>query len=126
MQELRPATTYADFDPATLAHNIVEIASDKKASDVLLLDLRPLTTFTDYFVIMNGTSSVQLRALSENVQERLEDEGIRSLHAEGSPEDGWILIDYGPVVVHIFRPEQRAYYGLEQLWSGATTVVRIQ
>lgn len=126
MQERQAIAPTEDFDPAALAHQIVKIASDRKATDVLMMDIRPLTTFADYFVIMTGTSTVQVRALAEKIRERVQADGIRAFHSEGTADDGWLLIDYGSVVVHIFRPEQRAYYGLEQLWSGATTVVRIQ
>lgn len=126
MQERQAVPQVVEYDAAAVAHRIVEIASDRKATDVLLLDIRRLTTFADYFVIMSGTSTVQIRALSENIRERLEEEGVNALHTEGSADDGWVLIDYGAIVVHIFRPEQRSYYGLEQLWSAATTVVRIQ
>lgn len=126
MQEPQQVPSFGEYDPAGLAHQIVDVASDRKATDVVLLDIRALTTFADYFVIMSGTSTVQIRALGENIQEALREDHIRPLHVEGSAEDGWVLVDYGQVVVHIFSPDQRAYYGLEQLWIGATTVVRIQ
>lgn len=105
---------------------MVDVASDKKATDVVMLDIRRLTTFADYFVIMTGTSTVQVRTLAENIEATLKEEGIRALHTEGNADDGWVLIDYGQVVVHIFRPEQRAFYGLEALWNEAITVVRMQ
>ncbi len=126
MQELRASPPYAETDPADLAHQIVDIATDRKAADIVMLDIRKLITFSDYFVIMSASGPLQMRALSENVRERLKERGIRPDHVEGGADDGWILVDYGSVIVHIFRPEQRAYYGLEQLWSDATTVVRIQ
>lgn len=126
MQELKTSEPLEEYDPASLAHEIVEIASDRKASDIVMLDIRKLTTFTDYFVIMSGTSGVQVRALSENIRRRLQERGIRAQQSEGSADDGWVLMDYGGVVVHIFRPEQREFYALEQLWSEATTVVRVQ
>lgn len=126
MQELRARPSPAEPDPADLAHRVVEIATDRKAVDIVMLDIRRVITFADYFVIMSGSGTLQLRALTDHIQERLKEQGIRCDHAEGGPEDGWTLIDYGSVIVHIFRPEQRAYYGLEQLWNEATTVVRIQ
>lgn len=126
MQELQTDESLEEYEPASVAHDIVDIASDRKAADIVMLDIRKLTTFTDYFVIMSGNSSVQVRALSDNIRRRLLEKGIRPLRSEGSAEDGWVLMDYGPVVIHIFRPEQRAYYGLEQLWSDAITVVRVQ
>ena len=126
MQELRAVPPHAEPDPAELAQQIVDIAADRKASDIVLLDIRRLITFTDYFVIMSANGPLQMRALSENIQERLKEDGIRADHVEGTADDGWLLVDYGSVIVHIFRPEQREYYGLEQLWSDATTVIRIQ
>jgi ribosome-associated protein len=126
MQEPQTVDRVEAHEPANLAHEIVDIASDRKASDIVMLDIRRLTTFADYFVIMSGTSTVQIRALSENIRMRLQEAGIRPLNAEGTPDDGWLLLDFGAVVVHIFRPEQRAYYELEQLWRDAVTVVRVQ
>jgi ribosome-associated protein len=126
MQELRVVPTLAEADPAELAHQIVEIAVDKKAVDIVMLDIRRLITFADYFVIMSASGPLQMRALSENIQERMKEDGIRADHVEGGADDGWILLDYSAVIVHVFRPEQRAYYALEELWSDATTVIRIQ
>ena len=125
MQQIQP-TVSGDYDPTVLAHRIADIASDRKATDVHLLDIHQLTTFADYFVIMSGTSTVQIRALVRNIDETLDDEGVHPINIEGSADDGWMLIDYGAIVVHIFSPDQREYYGLERLWNGATTVVRIQ
>ncbi len=115
-----------DLDPSALAHRIAEVASDRKASDVHILDIHNITTFTDYFVIITGTSTVQIRALAGNIEDLLAVEGIQPLHQEGSAEDGWVLLDYAHVVVHIFSPTQREFYGLERLWSEGTTIVRIQ
>ena len=126
MQQLQTTEPVEEYEPASLAHEIVDIASDRKAADIVMLDIRKQTTFADYFVIMSGNSGVQVRALSDNIRRRLLEKGVRPLRSEGSAEDGWVLMDYGSVVVHIFRPEQRAYYGLEQLWADAITVVRVQ
>lgn len=109
-----------------LAHRIVDIASDRKAEDIVLLDIRPVAFFAHYFVIMTGTSDRQIAALTTALSETLEQEGIRALQVEGSPASGWVLMDYGDVVVHIFSPAQRAYYNLEKLWSEAPVVVRMQ
>src|SRR5579872_3850457 len=123
MQELREAPSYTEIDPVDLAHRIVDIATDRKAANIVMLDIRKLITFADYFVIMSGSGPLQLRALTDHIQERLKEAGVRPDHVEGSADDGWVLMDYGAVIVHIFRPEQREFYGLEQLWSDATTVV---
>ncbi len=79
----------------------------------------------DYFVITTGTTERQLNALIDALVEGLHDEGVQPLRIEGSPESGWVLVDYGDVIVHLFAPERRSYYRLEQLWSGARVVVRI-
>jgi ribosome-associated protein len=126
MQEPQTASTLIEYNAATVAHHIVDVATDKKASDILLLDIRRITTLADYFVILTGSAARQIRALANNIEEALDKEGIELLGREGMAEDGWVLLDYGQVVVHIFSPEQRAYYGLEDLWRDAITVVRIQ
>ncbi len=126
MQERQPVVEPAEFDPSAVAHRVVDVATDKKAVDLHLLDIRPLTTLADFFVIMTGTSRVHIRALSENIREALAQDGVRALQIEGSADDGWVLMDLGSVVVHIFSADRRAFYGLEQLWSAGTTVVRIQ
>lgn len=125
MQERQFTPTLTEYAAADVAHRIVDLAVEKKAGDVLLLDIHRLTTFADFFVLMNGTSARQIRALANNIEEALEEDGVQLLHREGDAEDGWVLLDYGQVVVHVFSPEQRAYYGLEELWRGANTVVRI-
>jgi ribosome-associated protein len=115
------------LDPDTLARRIVDIASDKQAADIILLDLRPLTEIADYFVICSGGSERQLQAIQRDITDALRNEDhIRPAHVEGSPDSGWVLMDYSDVVVHIFSPAQRQYYNLEELWSAAHPVVRIQ
>jgi ribosome-associated protein len=115
------------LDPDALARRIVDIASDKQAADIVLLDLRPLTVIADYFVICSGGSERQLQAIQRDIADALRNEDhIRPAHIEGSPDSGWVLMDYSDVVVHIFSPAQRQYYNLEELWSAAHPVVRIQ
>jgi ribosome-associated protein len=114
------------LEATELAKKIVDIAADKKAEDVVLLDIRRLTTIADYFVICSGTSERQIAALTQAVVEELDKEKVALLHSEGISESGWVLLDYGSVIVHIFAPEVRDYYRLERLWSQALTVVRIQ
>ena len=104
----------------------MDIAADKKAEDVVLLDIRRLTTIADYFVICSGTSERQVAAITQAVVEELDKEKVAPLHSEGVGESGWVLLDYGSVIVHIFAPEVLDYYRLERLWSQALTVVRIQ
>jgi ribosome-associated protein len=112
-------------DPGELAHRIVDLASDKKASDIVLLRTAEVTSMADYFVIASGRSDRQVQALSEAIVDELRDEGIKPLGVEGRSSARWVLLDYGSVIVHLFAPEEREYYGLERLWSNATEVVRL-
>ncbi len=102
--------------PKTLAKRIARIAYKKKAEQIVLLDLRKLTSMTDYFLICSAGSEVHAKVIAESIMEGL-DESIREL--EGLEAARWILIDCGMVVVHIFRPEVREYYALERLWGEA-------
>ena len=112
-------------DPGELAHRIVNVASDKKASDIVLLRTAEITTMADYFVIASGRSETQVQALSKAIVDELRDEGIKPIGVEGRSSARWVLLDYGSVIVHLFAPEEREYYGLERLWSEATQVARL-
>ena len=105
---------------------MVEAASDKQASDIVWLDTRKVCTFTDYFVICSGDSDRQIQAIYDEVDHILKKEGVLPRHREGTIGSGWLLLDFGDVVVHIFAPFEREYYQLDTLWSQASTVVRIQ
>ena len=92
-----------------------------------MLDVRGLVSFADFFLLMSGGSTRQLNAIQEEVSGKLKKEDkVTPLRREGSTDSGWLLLDYGDVVVHIFAPEQRQYYQLDELWGGAETVLRIQ
>jgi ribosome-associated protein len=91
-----------------------------------MLDIRAVSLIADYFVICSGTSERQLRAISNDIAEKLSELGHKPLHTEGVPEAGWILLDYGDVVVHIFSPHERDFYRLEEVWSEAQPVLVIQ
>lgn len=112
-------------DSGELAHRIVDVASDKKASDIVLLRTAEITTMADYFIIASGRSDRQVQALSQAIVDELRDEGIKPIGVEGLSSARWVLLDYGSVIVHLFAPEEREYYGLERLWSSATQVVRL-
>jgi ribosome-associated protein len=112
-------------DAAELAHRIVEIASDKKGNDIVLLRTAELTTMADFFVICSGRSDRQVQALAGAIVDELRDDGIRPLGTEGRQTARWVLLDYGSVIVHVFAPEERDFYGLERLWSKAAQVVRV-
>lgn len=109
-----------------LARAIVELTTQVMASDIHLLDISALTVIADHFVIVTGDSERQLQAIADHTVEQLRDEhGIRPLAVEGVPASGWLLVDYGSVILHIFTPQQRAYYRLEELWSSGRTIVRL-
>ena len=122
-----PAPTTTDERAALdLARRIVELAEDKKAADIVLLELAPLTTMADYFVICSGGSERQLDAIADGVITSLRDERVRPIGREGTAASHWVLLDYGSVIVHIFTPPERDYYGLEKHWSQAKTILRVQ
>jgi ribosome-associated protein len=112
--------------PLDLARRIVELAEDKKAADIVLLDLGELTTLADAFVICSGGSERQIAAIADGIAESLRDEGTKPIGREGTPASHWVLLDYGSVIVHVFTPPERDYYQLERHWSGARTVLRVQ
>jgi len=108
-----------------LAHLIAQLSLEKKAEDVLILDLRGITTITDYFVICSGDTDIQVKAISDNIIDRLSEQKIKVWHREGYESLNWVLLDLVDVVVHIFRPETRDYYNLEKLWGDAD-ITRIE
>ena len=91
-----------------------------------MLDMRGLSSFTDYFVICSGESDRQLKAILDTIEETLRKEARLKLRHEGDVGTGWVLLDGGDVIIHVFSPEQRHFYQLEELWSKATPVLRIQ
>lgn len=90
------------------------------------MDISSISLLADYFVICSGDSERQIQAIVDEILERMKEDGLRPLHIEGDTPSGWVLMDYGDVIVHIFAPEVRSYYELEKLWSNATLIVRIQ
>jgi ribosome-associated protein len=97
----------------------IDAAQDRKAIDVVVLDLRPAEGFTDYFVIATGRNTRQLQAIAESVKDALSERGAKPAHIEGGETAGWILLDYFDFIVHIFSPESRSFYALERLWGSA-------
>lgn len=105
------------MDSAELAEIVKKILDEKKGKEIEIIDLQGKTILADCFVIVTGTSTPHVRALSEEVQIKLrEDYGTQPLHVEGQESGKWVLIDYGEIVVHIFRETERKFYSLEKLW----------
>jgi ribosome-associated protein len=100
----------------------VRAAEDKKANDLVVLDLRKAAGFTDYFLICSGTNARQIRAIADAILEGLALEGAKPAHVEGYDRSEWILLDYFDFIVHVFAPETRVFYGLERLWGSAERV----
>lgn len=109
-------------DPADFPEEVrraAELAQERKAHDVLVLDLRGISSATDYFVIAGGTSDVQVKAIAEHVVDELKKDKVRPEHIEGLTGGRWVLLDYVDFVVHVFHPQARSFYQLERLWGDA-------
>jgi ribosome-associated protein len=96
-----------------------EAALDKRAQDLVVLDLQGMSTLADFFLVCTGRSATQIDTIGDAVQAALRAEGIRVRHREGTAESGWLLLDYGDVVVHVFGEDTRQFYSLERLWGDA-------
>ena len=112
--------------PAEYARVAVDVASEGQASDIVLLDLAGFSDFADYFVILTTESARQMRAVADDIESALEQAGAMLHHREGTHQTGWMLLDYVDVIVHLFGPEEREFYRIEDAWSQAAEVVRIQ
>ena len=108
-----------ELEPGELVDRIAAIASDKKAIDIRVLDVHEIVGYTDFFMICSGNTDRQARAIYEGIYEELKREGVMPRRVEGERQGSWILMDYLDCVVHIFTPDARAYYRLEQLWGEA-------
>ena len=113
------------MDSKKLAEIIAQLSLEKKAEDVLILDLTEVTTITDYFIICTGQTDVQVKAISDNIIEKLANQNIKVWHKEGYESLNWVLLDLVDVVVHIFLPDIREFYALEKLWGDAE-ITRIE
>lgn len=96
-----------------------QLALERKAQDVIILDLRGISTATDHFVIASGTSDIQVKAIADHILEDLRKEGVKPAHVEGLETGRWVLLDYIDFVVHVFHPQSRSFYQLEALWGDA-------
>jgi ribosome-associated protein len=100
--------------------------SDRQATDLVILDIRPVSLMTDYFVIGTADSTRQMRAVASAVSDRVREEAeVKRVMADGEPGSGWMLIDFGDVIAHVFDPERREFYKLESLWDEAPLVARM-
>lgn len=109
-----------------MARGLVNALEERKGEDIVLLDIHEIASFTDYFVICSGTSDRMLDSLAEAVLQKAKSEFGISARLEGSPSDGWLVTDFGDVVVHLFSPDQRDYYRLEELWERGKVLLRLQ
>ncbi|HEU5345573.1 MAG TPA: ribosome silencing factor [Ktedonobacterales bacterium] len=114
------------LDSAEVAKIIADVAVDKKAADVVILDIRSQSVIADYFIICTGNNPRQIQAIAGAVEDKLDEIHITAKGFEGAAENGWMLLDCGDVIVHIFGPLERDFYRLERLWSAAPTVVYLQ
>ena len=99
---------------------------DKKGENLLLLDIHEIASFTDYFIIGNGTSDRMLDALADAVRDTAREDFKLHSRSEGRPSDGWLVVDFGDIVVHLFSPDQRDFYQLEKLWEQGKVLVKLQ
>ena len=120
MQGLK--TEYQEKSGLELAKICARVALDAKAEDLVILDVKGISSFTDYFVIMNGRSTRHVQGLAETIEQEMRSKRVNTSHAEGIQEGMWVLLDFGDVVVHIFYHEQRKFYDLEGLWHDAKPV----
>ncbi len=109
-----------------MAREIAEIISDKKGADIIVLDTGKVSTLTDYFVIATVDSERQAQAVVDEIEKKLKTHRKLPLGVDGEINSGWVLLDYGSVIAHIFNPGTRDFYDLEDLWSNAPVVVRMQ
>jgi ribosome-associated protein len=109
-----------------LAHTIVNALEDKKGEDIILLDIKGIVSFTDYFIICTATSNRMLNALADGVIEKIRIEYKKKGRLVGTADSGWMIIDYGDIVVHIFDAVLRRYYKMEELWDEGKVLLRLQ
>lgn len=110
------------MDALELALLAARAAEDRKAGDVMVMDMGDVTVVTDYFVLASGRNPIQVRAIADHIGEQASRRGARLLHREGYERGRWVLLDYGDVVVHVLCEEERKFYALERLWGDAPVV----
>lgn len=114
------------LEPSDLAQRIADLLSDRQAEDIVLMDIGKVSSFTDYFVIATVDNKRQMTSLIDALDVDLRGDGIRPRRTEGTPDSGWVLIDFGDAIVHLFSRDERTYYQLESLWAQGVSVVHMQ
>jgi len=114
------------LNPIEIAQSVVDLAADKQASDIVLFDITTLTTIADFFVVMSVDNTRQLDSLQKEISDNLKTLGVTSRKREGALDSGWILIDCGDVIIHLFGTIERQYYKLDEAWSQAPVLIKIQ
>lgn len=117
--ETKPEPELAPLSILDKVKVAVAAAEDKKALDLVVLNLMEITAFADYFVICHGTSARQVQAIADEIEDRLKKQKVRPLNIEGYPNAEWVLMDYGSIIVHVFSETSRRFYDLERLWRDA-------
>ena len=112
--------------PEEIARLATQVASEKQATDVLMLDVREVCYFADYFIICSAESKRHIEAIWQAIEDMMKAKVVLTHHNEGTPDSGWMLADFNSVIVHIFAPPERDYYQLDKLWDKAIPVLRIQ
>ena len=115
-------TEYKELDGIELARICAQVAEDNKGEEIVVLDVRGISSFTDFFVITSGRSTRHVQALAESMENELRSKRIKTSRAEGLQEGKWVLLDFGDVVVHVFYYDQREFYDLEGLWHDAPRI----
>ena len=113
------------LDALALAHQLTDWAAEAKAEDIVLLDVRRATYLADYFVICTGTSDRHLAALAERIREQADGLGVQPDHVEGTADSGWLLLDFGDVIMHLFSRDLREFYRLDRVWPDASVVLHV-
>lgn len=109
-----------------MARDIVDALEDKKGEDIVLMDIMEIASFTDYFVVCTGTSDRMLDALANSAIDEVRKKYKRKAKKQGNSRDGWVVVDFGDVVLHLFSPDQRDYYQIEELWEDGKVLLRLQ
>ena len=108
---------------SNIAYCVGTAASDKKARDIMILNVGDISPIAEYFVICSGSSTVQVKAIADEIEDKMQEKGIELNHKEGYQGARWVLLDYGNIIAHIFHHDDREFYGLERLWADAESII---